>query len=49
MAAKSNEGWTSIPCRPSAKDTVSDHKRDGESWSDTLERLAEAHAPQGND
>ena len=49
MAAKNSEGWTSIPVRPSTRDIVSDHKRDDESWSDTLERLAAGSTPQGND
>jgi len=48
MSVETDEGWTSIPVRPSTRDKVSDIKRAGESWSDALERLVAAEDPQGN-
>jgi hypothetical protein len=48
MSAQTDEGWTSIPVRPSTRDKVGDIKRDGESWTDALERLLQENAAQGN-
>lgn len=48
MSQANDEGWTSIPVRPSTRDKVSDIKRAGESWSDALERLVQDQGAQGN-
>jgi len=41
MSANTDEGWTSIPVRPSTRNKMSDIKRTGESWTNALERLVE--------
>lgn len=51
MSVNPDGGWTSIPVRPSTRDRVSDVKEEGESWTDALERLVDAHGAsdaQGN-
>jgi len=48
MSVNTDEGWTSIPVRPSTRDKVSDAKRAGESWSDALERLVQGSQVQGS-
>ena len=48
MPTGTDEGWTSIPVRPSTRDKVGEIKRNGESWGDALERLLEETTTQGN-
>ena len=47
MSVDTDEGWTSIPVRPSTRDDVSEVKREGESWNDALKRLADAERRGG--
>jgi hypothetical protein len=49
MSANTDADWTSIPVHSSTRDKVNTLKRDGETWTQTIERLVDGHSPQGND
>lgn len=47
MSVNPDDDWTSIPVRPSTRDKVHSVKREGETWTETLDRLIEVHTDQG--